>query len=99
MSELVTIKIFNLPTDFHMAKSFLESQGIACFAKDELTVQVNPFYTNALNGIKLQVPIEQAEIAVNLLIQGGFAKEEDYEISEGMKRTGKVVDWLKNLFK
>lgn len=99
MDEFVTVKIFNYQMDMYMAKSFLESEGILCFAKDEFINQVNPFYTQAVNGIKLQVPAEQAEEAVRLLIEGGFAKEEDYNIPQSMKNTQKAVEWIKGLFK
>jgi hypothetical protein len=78
--ELVTIRTFNNPIDFHMAKSYLGSAQIDCFGKDEYINQVNPFYTNAVGGIKLQVPSDQVEEAIRLLIEGGFAKPEDYEM-------------------
>ena len=77
--ELVTIKIFNNPIDFHMAKSYLGSFQIDCFEKDEYINQVNPFFTNAVGGIKLQVPSDQVEEAIQLLIEGGFSKSEDFE--------------------
>ncbi|NDV45783.1 DUF2007 domain-containing protein [Paludibacter sp. 221] len=99
MQELVTIKVFNFQNDLHLVKSYLESEGIKCFAKDELVNQVYPMATNAMGGIKLQVPADQAEEAVRLLIEGGFAKEEDYDVPNSIKQAGKFIDWLKNLFK
>lgn len=96
--SLVTVKIFNYPNDYYMAKAFLESAEISCFAQDEFISQVNPLYTNAVGGIKMQVMEEQAEDAVKLLIEGGFAKPEDYEIPESMRRIEKIVNWLKKLF-
>ena len=98
MKELITIRSFNTLNDLYMAKSFLESQGIECYTKDEFVSQVYAT-TNIVNGVKLEVPYEQAEQAIKLLIEGGFATEEDYKIPEGMKTTEKVIDWLKNLFK
>jgi len=96
--ELITVKVFNFQNDLHLAKSFLESEGIKCFVQDELVNQVYPFGTNAFGGIKLQVSSEQGEQAVQLLIEGGFAKQEDYEIPKNIEQAGKVVDWLKKLF-
>ena len=74
---MATIKIFNNPTDFHMAKSYLVSAQIECFGQDEY---INQVYANALGGVKLQVSSNQAEEAIRLLIEGGFAKPEDYEV-------------------
>ena len=75
--ELVTIRIFGNPTDFHMAKSYLESAQIECFGQNEYSNQV---YANAIGGVKLQVSSDQVEEAIRLLIEGGFAKPEDYEM-------------------
>ncbi len=98
-NDLVVVKIFVYPADLYLAKSYLESEGIVCFVRDELVNQVIPYTSSALNGIKLEVPLEQAEEAVKLLVQGGYAKEEDYNVPKGMQRTVKIVDWIKNLFK
>ncbi|MDR0667578.1 MAG: DUF2007 domain-containing protein [Prevotellaceae bacterium] len=99
MQELITVKIFNYPAEMYIAKSFLESEGIRCFVQDEFINQVVPFYTNAVNGIKLQVRTEQAEQAVRLLVKGGFAAPEDYELTKEEQQTIKIVGWLKNLFR
>ncbi|MDR0728566.1 MAG: DUF2007 domain-containing protein [Prevotellaceae bacterium] len=99
MQELITIKIFNYHADLYIAKSFLESEGIRCFVQDELINQIMPLYTPAVDGIKLQVKPEQAEQATQLLIKGGFAAPEDYDLTPGDRRTIKIVSWLRNLFK
>jgi hypothetical protein len=99
MRELITIKIFNYHAELYIAKSFLESEGIRCFVQDELINQIMPLYTPAVDGIKLQVEPDQAEQAKQLLIQGGFADPEDYELTRGDRQTIKIVGWLKNLFK
>ena len=44
------------------------------FIKDELTAQVNNFYSNAIGGVKLQVYDHEELKATNILIQGGFIK-------------------------
>lgn len=99
MAEFVTIKVFNFHNDLYIAKSFLESEGIECLIKDELINQVYPLGANAIGGIKLQVISDQAEEAIRLLIEGGFAKQEDFDIPKEIIQTGKIIDWLKNLFK
>lgn len=98
MQELVTVKVFNFHNDLYVAKSFLESEGIHCFVMDEYINVVNPFYTNATGGIKLQVPSGEAEEAVRLLIQGGFAKAEDYDAPKEMIQAKRVVEWIKHKF-
>jgi hypothetical protein len=38
-----------------MAKNYYESAGIDTFLRDELTAQVDNFYSNAIGGVKLQI--------------------------------------------
>ena len=78
-SSFVTVKIFNNSIDFHVAKSYLESAQIDCFGQNEFINQVYPLAGSTLGEIQLQVPADQAEEAIRLLIEGGFAKPEDYE--------------------
>ena len=98
-SSFITVKTFTNSTDFHLAKSYLESEQIECFVQNELINQVYPLASNAVGGIQLQVPSKQAEEAVQLLIEGGFAKSEDYELPEKQaEKTDNCVDWLNRLF-
>jgi DNA-directed RNA polymerase subunit RPC12/RpoP len=64
-----------------MAKGFLESEGIEVLIKDELTAQVNNFYSNAIGGVKLLVRTEDYDLGIETLINGGFIKTEDKENS------------------
>ena len=63
MEHYVTILTFTYPHDAIIIKGRLEADGIPCFLKDELTVQVDNFYTNALGGVKLQVKESDRERA------------------------------------
>lgn len=74
--ELRTIMTFTNPADMLVIRSLLESEGIMCYTKDELTAQVNPFYSNAIGGVKLQVQDSDAEEAIALLQEAGYLKEE-----------------------
>ena len=65
-----------------VARSWLESEGVECYVKDELTVQVNPFYSNAIGGVKLQVREEDAERAIQLLKEGGFLEEPNENVEK-----------------
>jgi hypothetical protein len=50
-----------------MAKSQLESAGVPVFIADESTIGMNWLYSNALGGVKLQVPESLALEAQELL--------------------------------
>ncbi|MCB0365674.1 MAG: DUF2007 domain-containing protein [Bdellovibrionaceae bacterium] len=62
-----------------LAKSFLESQGLTCHLRDRFTIGVNPFYSNALGGLRLTVLKEDAPRARQLLLQ---ATNRQFELSE-----------------
>jgi len=96
MQNLATIKIFSYQSELHLAKSFLESEGIECFVENEFINQIYPVGTDAL-GCKLQVAEQDFERAAQLLIEGDFAKKEDFEPSESIKQAGKFIDWLKGM--
>ena len=67
MNNLITIKHYVFPHELLIDKSKLESFGIECFTKDELTVQVHNFYSNAIGGIKLQIRESDLEKAKDVL--------------------------------
>lgn len=53
--KLVTINTYQLPHELAIDRSKLEAAGIQCFVRDEFTVQVHNFYSNAIGGVKLEV--------------------------------------------
>ncbi|WP_418894495.1 DUF2007 domain-containing protein [Limibacterium fermenti] len=55
MERLVTIKTFTYPHEAYILQTKLEDEGIPTFLKDEKTVQVYNFYSNAIGGVKLQI--------------------------------------------
>lgn len=65
--KLVTVAVFRVPYEAGMAKGKLEAYDIPAFVADEFTIGANPFYSNALGGIKLQVPASYAEEAHQIL--------------------------------
>jgi len=72
MESFVIVATFNLPQDLAIIRSRLESEGIECFVQDELTAQVNNFYSAAIGGIKLQVKEQDVEAARLILIEAGI---------------------------
>lgn len=77
MGEFTTIATFTYPSELAVVKSKLESEGVVCFVKDELTVQVYNFYSNAIGGIRLAVRQSDYQKARQILIEIGFLEEEE----------------------
>lgn len=72
MKTFQHLATFTYPADLLVARSLLESMEIECNIKDEMTVQVHNFYSNALGGIKLEVPTEKYDVGKSLLMERGF---------------------------
>ncbi len=60
---LYTLGSFEFVAEVQAIKGRLESEGITVFLKDENTVSIDPFASNALGGVKLQVPESQKKRA------------------------------------
>lgn len=45
----------------------LEQSGIPVFVKDEFTILLNPLYSNAVGGVKVQVLVEDLTSAMQVL--------------------------------
>lgn len=95
--NLVTIGRYSTPYEANMAKSHLESEGIPAFIADEYTVGMNWLYSNALGGVKVQVPESLASEAQQILtaeIQHSAICELDAEICSkcGSKNTEDFLD-------
>ena len=64
---LVTIASYSFPFEAHIARSRLESEDIPAFVADEHTINMQWLYSNALGGVRLQVPEEFVETALAIL--------------------------------
>jgi len=60
-----------------MMQSLLDAEGIPSFLKDENTVVTAPYLSNAIGGVKLLVPQDQMERAMEILTQAGHVKPEE----------------------
>jgi hypothetical protein len=101
MPEFVTILSLPYPQQVYIIKGRLESEGIECRIKDELTVQTNPLYSNAIGGIKLQVKKEDVTEATKILISEGYIninEEEENPYSEIEAIAGKLPFFKKLRF-
>jgi len=63
VNEWITLGSFEFQSDVQVIKGKLESEGIQVNLKDENTVGVEPFASNAIGGIKLQVLKQDEEVA------------------------------------
>ncbi len=61
--NLYTLASFEFVSDVQALRGRLEAEGITVILKDENTVSIDPFASNALGGVKLQVPMDQKERA------------------------------------
>lgn len=94
----MTVRTANFASDLSIAKSYLESQGIVCVILGELSSQVYTLTAYSGGGVQLKVGAQDYERAVALLVEGGFAKKEDYEISATDKWLVNCVEKLRGLF-
>ena len=85
MNNWITIISFTYPHEAHLAKGKLESEGIQVWIKDELTAQVNNFYSNAIGGVKLLVQESDFYQAYKILNDAGY-------INEPKKNENKLVN-------
>ena len=64
---LITIARYSFPFDAHISKAQLDAEDIPSFIADEHTVNMQWMYSNAMGGVRLQVPEEYAEKATTIL--------------------------------
>ncbi len=66
---LTTVASFSFPHEAHIARAKLESESIPATLADEHTIAMQWLYSNALGGVKVQVPTPFAERAIEILAQ------------------------------
>jgi hypothetical protein len=65
--RFITVYTCTYPHEASLIRSLLEANGIKCFVPDENTVNVNPFYSLAIGGLRIQVDETDVENALKLL--------------------------------
>ena len=90
MVNYVTVLTFTYSHEVAIVRGRLESEGIDCFVQDELTVQVHPFYSNAIGGVKLQVREQDLKQAVEILRETGYITDEDLRPSKELENLNKI---------
>lgn len=94
MENWITVISFTYPHEAHLVKGKLESEGFEVMIKDELTAQVNNFYSNAIGGVKLLVKESDYDNARQLLIQSGYIIEQSGEPNKLITRFDRLTSGL-----
>jgi hypothetical protein len=68
-SDFVILRRFQDLPEAELAQSLLESAGIACILRDDTTIGMHWGWSNALGGIKICVPHQDANAATQILDQ------------------------------
>lgn len=65
--KFTTVAVFQYSAEAQIIKGRLESDGIAVFLSDHLTIDTDPLVSNAIGGVKLKVLSHQAIEAKQIL--------------------------------
>ena len=66
---LTTIATYSFPYEAQIARAKLDSEGIPAFIADEQTINMQWLYSNAMGGVRLQVPEPYIQQALDLLAE------------------------------
>jgi Putative prokaryotic signal transducing protein len=69
----LVVATFPLPTEAEMARELLERNGIEAILRDAGFLGVHPWLSNAVGGVKVVVPAEDARRAREILVFAGLA--------------------------
>ena len=101
-NAFVTVATFSYPHEMFVTKEKLESEGIKCFILNENIITADPFLSNAVGGVKLQVMKQDTEKALEIIkiVNEGIIDvdidEDDIKLKEeNFKREKKLRNgWL-----
>ena len=88
--KFTTILTGTFGSEIAVVRSKLESEGIDCFVKNELTAQVLPHISNAVGGVKLQIRESDLARALEILNQTE-APSLETEANESQPDAGETV--------
>jgi hypothetical protein len=86
----ITIVSFTFPHEAYVITAKLESEGIRVNLKDELTTQVNNFYSNAIGGVKVQVSEDDYSKAREILIEADLMEQHSSDEESGIAKFNRV---------
>ena len=67
MNNFQTIAVFQYPAEYAVLKLLFDQEEIRYVFQNETMISVFPFYSNAIGGIRLQVHIEDMELAKEII--------------------------------
>ena len=94
MSELVTIWSFSYQHQMLTVRAQMEAEGIETFTGDELTIQIDPLYSNAIGGIKLMVHEQDVPRATEILAESGYVKKDERKTEQLLQKLLRYIDDL-----
>ncbi len=65
--QLVTLRTYSHPWQAELARTVLEAEGLTAFVADANTVTMNWLWSNAIGGVRLQVPMSSVQEATKVL--------------------------------
>lgn len=80
--SLVTLRTYTSQSELAVVRSLLDSEGIETIVLNENLIQVQPFLSNAIGGIKLQVFEEDYEKADKILTEASLASPHNNTVDE-----------------
>ena len=95
--KYITILTVNYINELMVIQSLLDAEEIEYIIKDEYTVQTDPFLSNAIGGIKLQVKEENVENAIEILKELNYFKEDDLIESSLIENDSQASEKSSNL--
>ena len=64
---MTLLAVFNSLNEAHLACAYLRSLGFSPYIPDENTLSVNPFYNQALGGVRMLIHEAEKEVAADAL--------------------------------
>lgn len=98
MNDFVTIRTFNHAHEAALAQAILIEHDLNAILKDEIVSTVNPGYSTAGGGVKLQVKQNELNAAVQVLLDTGYLTAKDLQQDKGMQVLHKIIHFFSNLF-
>lgn len=78
MDKMVEIARFQYPAEAQTLRCLLESEGIECYLKDELTSQILGSYVD-VGGVKIEILEKNLPRALEVMKEGGYLIETEEE--------------------
>lgn len=92
MDKMVEIARFTYPSEAGPLMALLESEGIECYLRNELTSQLMAGYAD-VGGARVEILEKDLERALQVMREGGYGQYEDSDDEQVMK----VGSWTRRV--